>query len=287
MVLTTQHGKSSARWLSWKIVEGSETAPAEGDAGYAKFVGQRDRALAIVVLSIDPSLLYLIGEPDDPGRVWTKLSEQFMKKSWGNKLELRRKLYSLRLTEGGSVQDHIWKMTELFNALAVVDTPLSEEDRVVYLLANLPDSFGVLVTALEASSEVPKMEVVTMRLLHEERKISGRDSVVPADKKAMTTKAKWSKKKLQCHYCRELGHFKRDCPKLAERSQAEKTSKHKSNSVTEAVADDSSGGDAMVVSHSVSVGASASWIVDSGQRVTCVRQGCYLLNSVVCRSLRR
>ena len=149
----------------WKIVEGSETAPAEEDAGYAKFVGRRDRALAIVVLSIDPSLLYLIGEPDDPRRVWTKFSKQFMKKSWGNKLELRRKLYSLRLTEGGSVQDHIRKMTELFNALAVVDTPLSEEDRVVYLLASLPDSFGVLVTALEASSEVPSMEVVTERLL--------------------------------------------------------------------------------------------------------------------------
>ena len=43
--------------------------------------------------------------------------------------------------------------------------------------------------------------------------------MVPADEKAMTTKAKWSKKKLRCHYCRELGHFKRDCPKLAERPQ--------------------------------------------------------------------
>ena len=88
--------------------------------------------------------------------------------------------------------------------------------------------------------------------------------MAPADEKAMTTKAKWSKKKLRCHYCRKLGHFKRDCPKLAERSQSEKTTKPKSNSVTEAVADDSSDGDAMVVSHSVSVGASASWIVDSG-----------------------
>ena len=125
------------------------------------------------MLPIDPSLLYLIGEPDDPRRVWTKLTEQFMKKSWGNKLELRRKLYSLRLTERGSVQKQIRKMTELFNALAVVDTPLSKEDRVVYLLESLPDSFCVFISALEASSEVPKMEVVTERLLYEERKISG------------------------------------------------------------------------------------------------------------------
>ncbi len=40
-------------------------APGEGDAGYSKFVGSRDKALAIVVLSVDPTLLYLIGEPTD------------------------------------------------------------------------------------------------------------------------------------------------------------------------------------------------------------------------------
>ena len=37
----------------WKIVDGTETAPRTDDAGYAKFVERRDRALAIVVLAID------------------------------------------------------------------------------------------------------------------------------------------------------------------------------------------------------------------------------------------
>ena len=70
---------------------------------------------------------------------------------WANKLEMRRKLHSLRLTEGNSVQDHIRQMTEIFNSLSVMKAPLSEEDRVIYLLASLPESFGVLVTTLEAS----------------------------------------------------------------------------------------------------------------------------------------
>ena len=60
----------------WRIVEGTEIAPGEGDAGFAKYVGRRDRALVIVVLSIDTSLLYLIGEPSDPATVWKKLSDQ-------------------------------------------------------------------------------------------------------------------------------------------------------------------------------------------------------------------
>ena len=122
--------------------------------------------------SIRTSLLYLIGDPKDPVAVWKKLQDQFQKKTWANKLELRRKLYSLRLKDGESVQEHIKTMTEVFEALAVIGDPVTEEDRVVYLLASLPDSFNMLVTALEASSEnVPKMEIVTERLLHEARKM--------------------------------------------------------------------------------------------------------------------
>ena len=83
----------------WSIVDGSEACPdstTEVDK-YTKFVGRRDRALAIIVLSVDPALLYLIGDPEDPTKVWKKLSDQFQKKTWANKLALRRKLYSLRL----------------------------------------------------------------------------------------------------------------------------------------------------------------------------------------------
>ena len=68
------------------------------------------------------------------------------------------------------MQEHIKVMTKTFNALSVVGDTITGEDRTVHLLASLPDSYSVLVTALEASAEVPSMEMVTERLLHEERK---------------------------------------------------------------------------------------------------------------------
>ena len=46
----------------WRIVEGTEAALADSDAGYVNYLSKRDRALAIVVLSVDLNLLYLIGE---------------------------------------------------------------------------------------------------------------------------------------------------------------------------------------------------------------------------------
>ena len=50
-------------------------------------------------------------------------------------------------------------MIEIFDALSVIGDSMSEEDRVVHLLASLPDSFNMLVTALEANPEVPKWKL--------------------------------------------------------------------------------------------------------------------------------
>ena len=222
----------------WNIVNGTEVAPAATDTNsYNKFMARRDRALATIVLSVDPSLLYVIGDPVDPIVVWQKLADQFQKKTWGNKLVLRRKLYSLQLKDGDSVQKHIKAMTEIFDELSVVGDPITDEDRVVYLLASLPESYNMLVTALEANEEVPKMEVVTKRLLHEERKLKNRASSTGAcSEKVMTVKQQSHKKgpRPKCHHCGKIGHIKRDCwdltGKKADKSQkVSRYSKQKAN----------------------------------------------------------
>ena len=165
----------------WGIVSGTEEAPEAGTQAHAKFLTRRDHALAIIVLSLDPSLLYLVGDPTDPAAVWNKLSTQFQRKTWANKLALRRRLHSLRLKEGQKVQEHVKAITEIFNELAVLGDNISDEDRVVYLLASLPDSYNMLVTALEANAGVPEMDSVIERLLHEERKMNEKSHAAPEE----------------------------------------------------------------------------------------------------------
>ena len=74
------NGKNYPTWkvrckmalMRWKIDAGAEEAPdatREADK-YAKYCGRKERALATMVLSVDPSLLYLLGEPEDPVAVW-------------------------------------------------------------------------------------------------------------------------------------------------------------------------------------------------------------------------
>jgi hypothetical protein len=62
---------------------------------------------------------------------------------------------------------------------------------------------NVLDAALEANEEVPKMEVVTERLLHEERKMNNRsiDSVtVGVSNGCQVSRV--------CYYCKKIGHIK-------------------------------------------------------------------------------
>ena len=202
----------------WGIVNETETAPSQTHGEkYAKFMSRRDRALATIVLSVQPSLLYLLGDPEDPVAVWKKLMDQFQKRTWANKLKLRRKHHSLRLKEGESVQMHVKVMTELFEGLSVIGDPVGEEDRVVHLLASLPEPFNMLVTALEANADVPRMDVVTERLLHVERKLKDREDSGPSHEKAMMSRFK--KRSIEFYHCGKMGHIKRDCRFLS----AEKT----------------------------------------------------------------
>ena len=250
----------------------------------AKYKSKKDKALSTIVLSIEPSLLYIIDEPDDPVVVWKKLADQFQKKTWANKLVLRRKLQSLKLKDGGSVKQHIREMTETFNELSVMGVAMDDEDRVIQLLASLQDSYSTIVTALEANEKVPSLEVVTERLLHEERKLSERSSSSSDGEFSMR-----HKRSIRCHYCHKLGHIQRNCPERAHGGDKQKSYEprhehkpvpkskgpdkragkhtvHNTQANTRYSSDSESDTVGLMVSQALSVGSTNPdcWIIDSG-----------------------
>ncbi|KAK3876705.1 hypothetical protein Pcinc_018517 [Petrolisthes cinctipes] len=256
----------------WSLVNGTEPIPDPTDSNkYSNYVLKKNKALAIVVLSVDPKLLYLLGEPEDPKEVWNKLADQFQKKTWSNKLQLRRRLYALRLKEGGSVQEHIKTMTEIFNELSIIGDQMNEEDRVVHLLASLPESYDMLVNALEANSEIPKMEFVTEKILHEERKslVKDNDSISVKQEKAFYGKE--SRKTIKCHHCGKEGHINRNCWALKNQQtkQGAGSSGEKSNSAeSKQEGDDGNESVGLLAAHAMSAYdknvLANTWIVDSG-----------------------
>ena len=127
----------------------------------------------------------------------------------------------------------------------------------------------MLVTALEANAEVPKLELVTERLLHEERKMKDRKGTDTSCDKVMTAKQPF-KRGPKCHYCGKFGHIKRNCRKLAQETKSDSSNrdkpKHGANAAEARQTDSSSSDSEIVVRHAFSASASKhdSWIVDSG-----------------------
>ena len=113
-------------------------------------------------------------------------------------------------------------MTEAFDELAVIAEPISDEDKAVYLLAELPESYDVLVTALESGSDtVPALENVTECLLRKEQTLKDREEVEDSKKLLVARK----RKQFMCHYCKKPGHSK-DCRKFVQPQSSEKGGKH-------------------------------------------------------------
>ena len=105
------------------LVEGTESEPATDSlASGMVYHSRRNKALTTIILSIDPSLLYIVGsDPSDPAEVWQKLRDTFQKKTWANKLRLKRRLYGMKSTPGGNLQSHFRAFTEIFDELSVLD----------------------------------------------------------------------------------------------------------------------------------------------------------------------
>ncbi|KAF2353175.1 hypothetical protein FHG87_016065 [Trinorchestia longiramus] len=76
----------------------------------------------------------------------------------------------MKLENGQNLQDHLKVFVELFEKLAIIGDAMGEEKRVIILLSSLPDRFSTLVTALEPNEKIPAWEVVTGRILNEERR---------------------------------------------------------------------------------------------------------------------
>ena len=158
----------------WGVVDGSDVladgANAQATTDYRK---RTQKAFTSIVMAVGTSQLYLITSTESPRDAWDILRNHFERDTLANKLFLKKQYFWNEMKEGTSMEAHLKHMKEITDRLAVIGTPLSEEDQVVTLLGCLPRSYSALVTALEACTDGVSLSFVQQALRHEEQKLFG------------------------------------------------------------------------------------------------------------------
>nr|KYP62384.1 Retrovirus-related Pol polyprotein from transposon TNT 1-94 [Cajanus cajan] len=151
-----------------------------------------------------------------------------MTKSICNKLLLKMRLFGLHMKEGTPLKDHLDELNSVLMELRDIDVKIEDEDAAMILLASLPPSYESFVNSLSVGKECITMEEVKSSLHSREFRLrasgnseesNGSSLVVSNSGKNMKKKKHKSKRKTNvnpkdiCNYCKEPGHWKKDCPK--------------------------------------------------------------------------
>ena len=91
------------------------------------------------------------------------LSNMYEKPSAMNKVYLMRRLFNLKMSETGSVSDHINEFNMIVTQLNYVDINFKNEIKALILMSFLPESWDIVVAAIISSHGSEKLKFDEIR----------------------------------------------------------------------------------------------------------------------------
>ena len=138
----------------WEIVTGEETLAESATADEKlKFKKRHNLAFSSIGLGVKKDLQIYVRNCKSAKEAWDALGSRFQKKGLVKKIELRQKLYGLRLPSGGDMISHVNNVKSISEQLEAVDDPVEEKDLYMILIASWPRQYNNLVTNLETVDE--------------------------------------------------------------------------------------------------------------------------------------
>jgi len=104
------------------------------------------------------------------------LSGMYEKPSTNNKVQLMKKLFDLKMTEGAFVTQHLNNFNTITNQLLSVEIEFDDEIRALILLASLPSSWEGMRTAVNNLAGKSKLKYDDIRDLNLAEKVRRKDS---------------------------------------------------------------------------------------------------------------
>ena len=195
---------------SWDIV--NQDKPEEPPNSWEKRVRQ---AKATISLMVEDDQLIHIRKEDSARGMWLALQKLHERSNLTSKLYLLQKLYKMRLTKGADMRSYINQMLEIVEQLWGLGEELKDDHIAALLPCGIPESYGTLVTALEARpAEELTLELVKGKLINEFNRRQENSEGCETFEAALKIKDagyKGKKETRKCFFGNKPGHLKKDC----------------------------------------------------------------------------
>ena len=273
-------------------VDGTAIAPANSTSEAQRHAFRRaaKKAWTSICLAVEPEEQIHIRETSTAKEAWDTLKEQFARQSILQKVRLRQRYYSCKFQRNGNMLQHINTLKSLYDQLREIGAEIDDQELAMTLLASLPDEFKPLITALDAvgESNLSFQKVKAMLLndfdrnsdnfavqksenaLFAKRNVHGRRGFQGRGRRGSVSRGAGNAGNLHadkvftgtCHFCKERGHYARDCPKKNSRN-FNHSNLNAANYSGSHDNDDNHDEALITTSHSIDKQRN-SWIIDSG-----------------------
>jgi hypothetical protein len=103
------------------------------------------KALGTIRLSLAASMAFNISKEKTTKELMDALAKLYEKPSTSNKVFLMKRLFNMKMSEGGSVADHLNEFNTVTNQLSSVKVDFDDEVRALLILCSLPERWNGLV----------------------------------------------------------------------------------------------------------------------------------------------
>lgn len=250
----------------WTVIV--DAAPTTAGTELTAWNKKDGKARAHIGLFIEDNQIIHVKSKTTAKLMWTALEEYHQKSTLSNKVRLLRRLCRMLLPEGGNMHTHLNAMDECMDNLVTLGEPIVDTFSVALYLSSLPESYGVLITALESRAEADLTKnMVKGKLLEEYRRRQEIENVSETGEKALkvnTEGKSFDSTQAHCFFCKRVGHVKADCRKFAAWKKKKDSEKHnkKQANLAENEKDDKNEVVCLMVSRTKV--NSPEWCVDSG-----------------------